>query len=168
MPWGTRGTPNFPKATLVGKCEEELCCTSQKMFLKEEVKVEAETSFKLIALCFVETHFLALNNSVGGLGLENTIRAHQVAGVLREGEEMKQEDFNPTKEHSDRRRIQTFVQQLSVDILTGWPVGRHGGNGGEPAIEQALPLSLMGNRGNGHMDKQTIAVSKISAMIRES
>ena len=117
MPWGTRGTPNFPKATLVGKCEEELCCTSQKMFLKEEVKVEAETSFKLIALCFVETHFLALNNSVGGLGLENTIRAHQVAGVLREGEEMKQEDFNPTKEYSARRRIQTFVQQLSVDIL---------------------------------------------------
>ena len=32
------------------------------MFLKEEVKVEAETSFKLTAVCFVETHFLALNN----------------------------------------------------------------------------------------------------------
>lgn len=139
-----------------------------KKCFQKRVKVEAETSFKLIGSLLVETHFLALNNSVGGLGLENTIRAHQAAGVLREGEEMKQEDFNPTKEHSDRRRIQTFVQQLSVDILTGWPVGRHGGNGGEPAIEQALPLSLMGNRGNGHMDKQTIAVSKISAMIRES
>lgn len=137
------------------------------MILKEEVKVEAETSFKLTALCFVETHFLALNNSVGGLGLGNTIRVHQVAGVLRRGEEMKQEDFNPMKECS-ARRTQTFVQQLSVDILTGWPVGRHGGNGGEPAIEQALSLSLVGNRGNGHMDKQTIAVSKINSMIRES
>lgn len=97
-----------------------------KMILKEEVKVEAETSFKLTALCFVETHFLALNNNVGGLGLGNTIRVHQVAGVLRRGEEMKQEDFNPTKECSAKRRTQTFVQQLSVDILTGWPVGRHG------------------------------------------
>ena len=138
------------------------------MILKEEVKVEAETIFKLTALWFVETHFLSLNNNVGGLGLGDMIRVHQVAGVLRRGEEMKQENFNPTKECSARRRTQTFVQQLSVDILTGWPVGRHRGNGGEPAIEQALSLSLVGNRGNGHMDKQTIAVSKINTMIRES
>lgn len=32
------GTPNFPEVNWGGKREEELCCTSQKTILKEEVK----------------------------------------------------------------------------------------------------------------------------------
>lgn len=35
------------------------------MILKEEVKLSAETSFKLTAISFMETNFLSLNNSVG-------------------------------------------------------------------------------------------------------
>ena len=54
---------------------------------------------------------------------------------------------------------QTFIQQLSVDTLTCWPLLNK---------PRALPLSLVGSRGSGHMDKQTAAVSEISAIIRES
>ena len=36
------------------------------MILKEEVKLDGETSFKLTALSIIETHFLSFNNSVGG------------------------------------------------------------------------------------------------------
>lgn len=48
--WGSWGTPNFPKVTLVGKCEQELYCISKKNGSKEELKLSSETSFMSTAL----------------------------------------------------------------------------------------------------------------------